>query len=62
MPEAIADRMLALGRYFREGWASRITGDVEQVTGQSLSSFAQYARDIVVTGVLSEESEHGTRA
>jgi uncharacterized protein YbjT (DUF2867 family) len=45
MPEALADRMLDLERYFREGQASRITPDIKQVTGRNPRRFAQYARD-----------------
>jgi uncharacterized protein YbjT (DUF2867 family) len=45
MPEAIADRMLDLERYYREGQASRITNDIKQVTRQEPRRFAQYARD-----------------
>ena len=35
MPEAIADRMLDLERYFREDRASTITDDVTRVTGKA---------------------------
>ena len=45
MPDAIADRMLDLERYYREDQASRITHDIQQVTGQAPRRFAQYARD-----------------
>lgn len=45
MPEAIADRMLDLERYFREDRASVITNDVTQVTGLAPRRLAQYARD-----------------
>ncbi len=45
MPEAIADRMLDLERYYREDQASRITNDIKQVTGHEPRRFAQYARD-----------------
>ncbi len=45
MPEAIADRMLDLERFFREDQASRITNDIKQVTGRDPRRFAQYARD-----------------
>jgi uncharacterized protein YbjT (DUF2867 family) len=51
MPEELADRMLDLERYFREGWASRITNDIKQVTGRDPTSFAQYARETAATGV-----------
>ncbi len=45
MPEALAERMLDLERYYREDRASRITKDVKQVTGHEPSRFAQYPRD-----------------
>ena len=45
MPEAIADRMLDLERYFREGQANKITNDIEHVTGREPRRFAHYARE-----------------
>ncbi len=45
MPEAIADRMLDLERYYREDQASRITNDVKQLTGLEPRRFAQYVQD-----------------
>jgi len=45
LPEAIADRMLDLERYYRDDQASRITNDIKQVTGQEPRRFAQYIRD-----------------
>ena len=45
MPEALADRMLDLERYYREGQANRITNDIKQVTGHEPRRFEQYARD-----------------
>lgn len=45
MPEEIADRMLDLERYYREGRASGITDDIKQVTGRDPRRFAHYARD-----------------
>lgn len=45
MPEAIAERMLDLERYYREDRASRITSDIKQVTGQEPRRFAQYTHD-----------------
>ena len=45
MPEAIAERMLDLERYYREDKASLITNDIKQVTGQDPIQFAQYTRD-----------------
>ena len=61
MPEAIADRMLDLERYFREGRASRITNDVKQVTGREPRRFAEYVRETAVTGVWDVEGEEVTR-
>jgi len=55
MPEAIADRMLDLERYFRENRASRITDDVRQVTGREPRRFAEYVRETAATGVWSVE-------
>ena len=55
MPEAIADRMLDLERYFREGRASRITEDVRQVTGREPRRFAEYVRATAATGVWNME-------
>ena len=51
MPEAIADRMLDLERYFREDRASTITDDVKRVTGRAPRRFADYVRDTAATGV-----------
>lgn len=45
LPEEIAERLLDLERYFREGRASRITTDIRQVTGREPRRFARYARD-----------------
>lgn len=44
-PEDIADRLLDLERYFRDGQASRVTDDIERVTGRDPRRFAQYASD-----------------
>ena len=51
MPEAIADRMLDLERYFREDRASTITDDVTRVTGRAPRRFADYVLDTAATGV-----------
>ena len=45
MPEAIAERMLDLERYYREDKASLITSDIKQVTGQDPIRFSQYISD-----------------
>ena len=50
MPEAIADRMLDLERYFREDRASALTDDVKRVIGREPGRFAAYARDTAATG------------
>lgn len=55
MPEAIADRMLDLERYFREDRASRITDDVRQVTGREPGRFVQYVQATAATGVWNVE-------
>jgi uncharacterized protein YbjT (DUF2867 family) len=51
LPDAIADRMLDLERYFREGRASTVTDDVKRVTGRQPRSFTDYVRDTAATGV-----------
>jgi uncharacterized protein YbjT (DUF2867 family) len=58
MPEAIADRMLDLERYFRESRASRITDDIRRVTGREPRRFAAYVRETVGTGVWSADVTH----
>jgi uncharacterized protein YbjT (DUF2867 family) len=45
MPEPIADRMLDLERYFREGRGSVTTEDVKQVTGRDPGSFSAWLGD-----------------
>jgi uncharacterized protein YbjT (DUF2867 family) len=61
MPETIADRMLDLERYFREGRASRITSDIKQVTGREPRTFAEYVRETAATGVWGVEAAGITR-
>ena len=51
MPEAIADRMLDLERYFREDRAGTITDDVKRVTGRVPRRFADYVRDTTASGL-----------
>ena len=51
MPEAIADRMLDLERYFREDRASSVTDDVRQVTGRAPGRLAEYVGETAATGV-----------
>lgn len=57
MPEAIADRMLDLERYFREDRASLVTGDVKRVTARDPRKFADYVRETAATGVWEAEPE-----
>lgn len=52
-PEELADVLLDLDRYYREGRAARITGDIKEVTGRDPIRFAQYARDCAAS-LLSE--------
>lgn len=59
MPDELADRMLDLERYFREDGASRITGDIKQVTGQDPIPFRQYVRGAAATGVWNPEEVTG---
>ena len=61
MPQAIADRMLDLERYFREGRASRITDDIKQVTGQEPRRFGDYVLETAATGVWDVEAKEATR-
>ena len=56
MPEELADRMLDLERYFREGHASGISKHVELVTGSSPRRLKDYLREIATAGVLDVES------
>jgi len=55
MPEAIADRMLDLERYFREDGASGVTDDVRRVTGRAPRRFSTYVRDTAATGVWTSD-------
>ena len=45
VPEPLADRLLDLERYFREGSASFISGDIERVTGRPARPLTDYLRD-----------------
>ncbi|MGH9868152.1 MAG: hypothetical protein ACREAA_08320 [Candidatus Polarisedimenticolia bacterium] len=51
IPEKIADRLLDLERYFRDGQACGITDDIKRVTGREARRFAQYARETAATRV-----------
>lgn len=61
MPEEIADRMLDLERYFREGQARRITTEIKQVTGRDPRTSAQYTREAGATGVWDVGAEQVSR-
>lgn len=56
MPDAIADRLLDLERYFREEHASIVTDDVKRVTGREPGRLADYIRSTAATGVWSPET------
>jgi uncharacterized protein YbjT (DUF2867 family) len=56
MPQALADRMLDLERYFREGKPSRISEDIKQVTGHEPRSFADFIRETAAKGVWDLET------
>jgi uncharacterized protein YbjT (DUF2867 family) len=57
LPEGIADQMLDLERFFREGGASHTTNDIKQVTGQEPRRFAEYVRETASTGAWDVEAE-----
>ena len=57
IPDALADRMLDLERYFRENRAGGLTDDVRRVTGRDPRQFAAYARETAATGVWDVEVE-----
>lgn len=44
-PEEIADWLIDLERFYREGGASRITDDIKRVTGGDPRRFVDFARD-----------------
>lgn len=56
MSEDIADVLLDLERYYREGRPSRVTNDVKQVTGRDPHRFAEYARETAATGAWNAEA------
>ncbi len=51
MPELLADRMLDLERYFREGRPSLITEDIKQVTGREPRSYEDFIRETAAAGI-----------
>lgn len=46
MPDEVAGRLVDLECYFRSGAASRVTDDIEQVTGRAPRRFVGHAREI----------------
>jgi nucleoside-diphosphate-sugar epimerase len=59
MPEALADRMLDLERYFRENRAGLITDDVRQVTGREPRRFSEFVRETAAAGVWDADAPPG---
>jgi uncharacterized protein YbjT (DUF2867 family) len=51
LPEPLANLMVDLERYFREGRAGAVTEDIQSVTGQAPRWFTPYARETAATGV-----------
>ena len=52
MPEALADRMLDLERYYRDDSASDISEDIKLVTGRDPRRFQDYAAEVAASGLL----------
>jgi len=46
MPEPLAERLLDLERYFREGLGAIVSDDIERVTGRAARRFADYALEV----------------
>jgi len=59
MTEELADRMLDLERYFREGLASNISDDIKLVTGNNPRRFQNFLREAAATGGLDVEAGTG---
>ena len=59
MPEALAERMLDLERYFREGRASNISDDIKLVTGNNPRCFRDFLRETADTGLFDLEGGAG---
>jgi uncharacterized protein YbjT (DUF2867 family) len=51
MPAELAERMLDLERYIREGRPGEVTGDIAAVIGRAPRSFGEFARETAATGV-----------
>src|SRR5262249_21044232 len=55
MPEPLAELMLDLERYIREGRTSPVSPHIRQVTGHEPRRFANFARETAATGVWDAE-------
>lgn len=51
MPAELAERMLDLERYIREGRPGEVTGDIAAVIGRAPRNFGEFAREMAATGV-----------
>ena len=51
MPAELAERMLDLERYIREGRPGNVSDDIAAVTGKAPRNFSAFAREAAATGV-----------
>ena len=51
MPAELAERMLDLERYIRDGRPGELAGDIAAITGRPPRTFGEFARETAVTGV-----------
>lgn len=59
MPDILANRLLDLDRYFREGEAASDKSDISSVLGRDPRRFADYVRETATTGVWDEDAKTG---
>lgn len=59
VPEILADRLLDLERYYREGRASGSQSDIRAVTGHDPRRFADYVHETASTGVWDKGAKTG---
>jgi hypothetical protein len=45
MPEVMIDWLMSLNHVVKQGWAARITDDVQQLTGHAPRRFADFVRE-----------------
>ncbi|MEP6705079.1 MAG: hypothetical protein ABJB34_09775, partial [Acidobacteriota bacterium] len=57
--EILADRMLDLDRYYREGKAASNKSDISAVLGREPRRFADYVSETAATGVWDEDARSG---